>query len=170
MSLLKIDKNFLLLWPPNMTFYWNSWFQLATHSINSLFSFFVILGLIWTFWTLTAQTYHNNKSYLFWPYFTFQSCIWQLMMKNYLLISQWGPLLNQYIYRKFDILYFYAISLFSLSVHVHQNQDHPLELHMVHAFQVLNVLPTVEQQMEIVLQALVFVVFISEYWYNWIDK
>ena len=76
------------------------------------------------------------------------------------------PTVNYHLYRKLEILYFYAISLFSLSVHVHQNQDHPLELHMVHAFQVLNVLPTVEQQMEIVLQALVFVVFISEYCYN----
>ena len=41
---------------------------------------------------------------------------------------------------------------------------------MEHAFQVLNVLPTAEQQMEIVLQALVFVVFISKYYYNWYNE
>ena len=80
----------MLLWPPNMTFYWFTWSQLAT----SLFSFFVSLGLIWIFWTVfrLAQTYHNNKNYLRWPYFNFQSCIWQLM-KNHLLELQWGPLL-----------------------------------------------------------------------------
>ena len=59
---------------------------------------------------------------------------------------------------------------FFLLVNVLQNQDHLLELHMEHAFQVLNVLPTAEQQMEIVLQALVFVVFISKYYYNWYNE
>ena len=59
---------------------------------------------------------------------------------------------------------------FSILVNVPQNQDQPLVLYMAHVFQVLNVLLIVEQLMEIVLQALVFVVFISKYYYNWYNE
>ena len=61
-------------------------------------------------------------------------------------------------------LFYFNISL-SILVNVPQNLPLALELHMAHAFQVLNVLQIVEQQMEIVLQDLVCVVIICKYYF-----
>ena len=68
-------------------------------------------------------------------------------------------------FKKVNVMY-YNIP-FSILVNVPQNQDQPLGLYMAHVFQVLNVLLIVEQLMEIVLQALVFVVFISKSYFDY---